>query len=138
MAANIEVTGFGRRHSFAPLVVLLVFTAVIAMVYVATRPVPISSERAESVSSFGLGRDALVASGYTGRLGGVAYLEWRPAAGFAGFTGRLGAATESSPEDWTARAVDAGFTGRLGAASAGSSDWTERAEEAGFTGRLGG
>jgi 2-iminobutanoate/2-iminopropanoate deaminase len=77
-------------------VALLVLASMIAATYVVTRPAPASSERTQSATSFGLGRDVLVAAGYTGRLGGVAIAEWRPAAQVAGFTGRLGAATESA------------------------------------------
>jgi hypothetical protein len=141
MAAKIEVTRIGRRYSYAPVVALLVLASMIAATYVVTRPAPASSERTQSATSFGLGRDVLVAAGYTGRLGGVAIAEWRPAAQVAGFTGRLGAATESSVEDWTRRAIRAGFTGQVGASTQsvteGVTDWARTAKRAGFTGRLG-
>jgi hypothetical protein len=115
MAANIEVTGYGRRHSYAPLIVLLLLAAAVATTYFVTRPTPAPVERTESATSFGLGRDALVAAGYTGRLGAVA-----PAA-----------------ESWVSQAIDAGFTGQVGAVTSSSTDWTEAAKQAGYTGRAG-
>jgi hypothetical protein len=113
MAANSELIGIRRRRSFAPLVMLLVLAGAIAVTYVVTRPQPAPSPEVASASSFGLGRDALVAAGYTGRLGATTEFDgWRPAAHPSGVTPRTG--SESSPGDgWLARAMDPGFIGGL-------------------------
>jgi hypothetical protein len=114
MAANLEVTRI-RRQSLAPLVALLVLAGAIATTYVVTRPT--TSEAPASTTSFGLGRDALVAAGYTGRLGGVTIGGWRPAAHPADVTPRMASTASLSGDGWMSRAIQAGFTGRLGAAS---------------------
>jgi hypothetical protein len=136
MAANIEVTGYGRRLSYAPLIVLLLVAAVVAATYFITRPAPAPVERTESATSFGLGRDALVASGYTGRLGGVAGFQPAPGGQVAGFHGGTNAVAPST-QNWVASAIDAGFTGQVGAATTGTTDWSEAAKQAGYTGRAG-
>jgi hypothetical protein len=133
MAANLEITHI-RRQSFAPLIALLVLAGAIATTYVVTRPE--TSEVPASTTSFGLGRDALVAAGYTGRLGGATLGGWRPAAHPADITPRVGSTVSLSSDGWMASAIEAGFTGRLGA-TAIDLTWMDRAIEAGFTGRLG-
>jgi hypothetical protein len=94
---RVEATPTLRRLSFAPVVALLV-AAVVVVVVVAvtlalTRPGAAVDERPHTFSVGGVGREALIEAGSTGRLGAaapVSFVDWTEVAEAAGFTGRLG------------------------------------------------
>ena len=120
MAARIEARPVSRGFSMGPVlaVLLSVGLAVGAIaIGMSARPESVAGVRpVEAVSAWGLDREALAQSGFTGRLGAATTtVVWTSAALDAGFTGRLGAATESS--SWIDRANAAGYTGRLGAST---------------------
>jgi len=120
MAARIEARPIDHRFAMGPFVAVLlsVGLAVGAIaIGLSARQEPVQNVPvAENVTASGLDREALVQSGFTGRLGAsTATVGWTAAALDAGYTGRLGGSTAST--SWTAAALDAGYTGRLGAST---------------------